>query len=88
MRPFHFFCGLLGISLLPNYIAATSDGLTKSVTWDPGSLMVDGKRVYILAAEFHYERMPVPEMWLDIFQKFKAEGYNTVNIYFFVSNVH
>lgn len=47
--------------------------------------MVDGKRVYILAAEFHYERMPVPEMWLDVFEKFKAEGYNTVNIYFFWS---
>jgi len=55
---------LLAFLLLPYQTCAINDGLTKSVTWDSGSLSVDGKRVYILGAEFHYERMPVPEMWL------------------------
>jgi hypothetical protein len=58
---FSVLCGLL---LLPFQASALNDGLTKAVTWDSGSLMVDNDRVYILAAEFHYERMPVPEMWL------------------------
>ena len=55
---------LLAFLLLPYQTCAINDGLTKSVTWDSGSLSVNGKRVYILGAEFHYERMPVPEMWL------------------------
>lgn len=42
-------------------------------------------RVFINAGEFHYQRLPVPELWLDIFQKFKANGFNTVSIYFFWS---
>jgi beta-galactosidase GanA len=58
---FSVLCELL---LLPFQASALNDGLTKAVTWDSGSLMVDNDRVYILAAEFHYERMPVPEMWL------------------------
>ncbi|KAH8815593.1 glycoside hydrolase superfamily [Xylogone sp. PMI_703] len=64
---------------------ATNDGLMDAVEWDPYSLTVNGNRVFIFAAEFHYQRMPVPEMWLDIFQKFRANGFNTVSIYFFWS---
>jgi len=30
------------------------------------------------SGEVHYQRMPVPEMWLDIFHKFKANGLNTI----------
>ncbi|KAH6681709.1 putative beta-galactosidase C, partial [Halenospora varia] len=37
------------------------------------------------SGEFHYQRMPVPEMWLDIFHKFKASGFNAVSVYFFWS---
>ncbi|PVH74545.1 glycoside hydrolase family 35 protein [Cadophora sp. DSE1049] len=37
------------------------------------------------SGEFHYQRMPVPEMWLDIFHKFKANGLNTISVYFFWS---
>jgi hypothetical protein len=29
--------------------------------------------------------LPVPELWLDVFQKFKANGMNAVSIYFFWS---
>ncbi|KAG4441043.1 hypothetical protein IFR05_003498 [Cadophora sp. M221] len=64
---------------------ATDNGLTTAVTWDPYSLTVNGSRVFIFSGEFHYQRMPVPEMWLDIFHKFKANGFNTISVYFFWS---
>jgi thioredoxin-related protein len=57
---------------------ATDDGLTNRVSWDQYSLMVEGKRVFIFAGEFHYQRLPVPELWPDIFQKFRANGLNAV----------
>lgn len=64
---------------------ATDNGLTTAVEWDNGSLMVNGERVIIMSGEFHYARLPVPELWLDVFQKFKANGMNAVSIYFFWS---
>lgn len=42
-------------------------------------------RVFINCAEFHYQRLPVPELWPDIFQKLKANGFNAVSVYFFWS---
>ncbi|KAK7949744.1 (Trans)glycosidase [Apiospora saccharicola] len=65
--------------------AATSNNLTDQVTWDRYSLSVNGNRTYIYSAEFHYQRLPVPELWPDIFQKFKANGFNTISVYFFWS---
>ncbi|KAI4731224.1 hypothetical protein E4T49_00989 [Aureobasidium sp. EXF-10728] len=66
-------------------VLATDNGLTTQVTWDPHSLMVNGKRLFLFSGEFAYERMPVPEMWSDIFQKFRANGFNAVSLYFFWS---
>ncbi|KAE9985392.1 hypothetical protein BLS_008331 [Venturia inaequalis] len=63
----------------------SDDGLTKLVEWDKYSLSVKGERVFIYSGEFHYQRLPVPELWPDIFQKFKANGLNAVSIYFFWS---
>lgn len=57
---------------------ATDDGLTKEIEWDKHSLLVKGERVFIFSGEFHYQRLPVPELWPDIFQKFKANGLNAV----------
>ncbi|KAL3424741.1 glycosyl hydrolase family 35 [Phlyctema vagabunda] len=65
--------------------AATDNGLQTDVTWDPYSITINGSRVFIFSGEFHYQRMPVPEMWPDIFQKFRANGLNAVSIYFFWS---
>jgi len=59
-------------------VQATSDNLTDLVTWDPYSLTVNGTRVFIYSAEFHYQRLPVPELWLDVFQKFRASGFNAI----------
>jgi len=66
-------------------VLATGDGLTTQVTWDPHSLLVNGERLFLFSGEFAYERMPVPEMWSDIFQKFRANGFNAVSLYFFWS---
>ena len=51
------------------------------VTWDEHSLFVRGQRVLIYSGEFHPFRLPVPGLWLDIFQKIKALGYNCVSFY-------
>lgn len=51
------------------------------VTYDKHSLLVHGQRIFIFAGEFHPFRLPVPDLWLDILQKIKAMGYNTVSFY-------
>ncbi|KAJ7432340.1 glycoside hydrolase family 35 protein [Mycena latifolia] len=59
-----------------------STGLTDAVTWDPNSLFIHGQRVFILSAEFHPWRLPGnPDIWADVFQKIKANGFNTVSFY-------
>lgn len=55
---------------------------THTVTYDPHSLMVDGHRVLVQAAEFHYFRLPSPNLWRDILEKDKAAGFNAVSLYF------
>ena len=52
------------------------------VTYDKYSLIIDGKRVFIKSGAFHYFRTPGVEMARDRFQKLKAGGYNTVDLYF------
>ncbi len=49
---------------------------THSVTYDGYSFLVDGKRTYLWSGEFHYFRLPSPDLWLDILQKMKAAGFN------------
>ncbi|KAK0613084.1 beta-galactosidase precursor [Bombardia bombarda] len=51
------------------------------VTWDNHSLMINGERLMIFSGEFHPFRLPVPSLWLDVFQKIKALGLNTVSFY-------
>ncbi|KAF2092623.1 hypothetical protein NA57DRAFT_69687 [Rhizodiscina lignyota] len=66
-------------------LAANSTGLTDVVQWDEYSLIVKNERVFVVSGEFHYQRLPVPELWLDVFQKIKANGMNAISIYFFWS---
>jgi beta-galactosidase GanA len=35
----------------------------------------------MFSGEFHPFRLPVPGLWLDIFQKIKAAGFNIVSFY-------
>jgi hypothetical protein len=49
------------------------------VAWDKYSLSVNGQRLFVFSGEFHYQRLPVPELWLDVFEKLKANGFNAVS---------
>lgn len=82
MRPLLFITTLLG---WVSTVVSTDDGLTDLVAWDSYSLSVNGTRVFINSAEFHYQRLSVPVLWLDIFHRLKANGFNTVSVYFFWS---
>jgi hypothetical protein len=53
-----------------------------TVSYDGYSFMVDGQRTYLWSGEFHYFRLPSPDLWLDIFQKMKAAGFNATSLYF------
>jgi hypothetical protein len=52
---FGFLAVLLGVF-------ANDNGLQTVVEWDNGSLQVNGERVIIMSGEFHYARLPVPEL--------------------------
>ena len=58
-----------------------SDGLNNVVQWDHYSFLVNGKRGFIFAGDWHYWRLPVPELWEDILQKIKAAGCNAFTFY-------
>jgi beta-galactosidase GanA len=51
------------------------------VTWDEHSLLVNGKRIMFYSGEVHPFRLPVPGLYLDIFQKIRAMGYTGVSFY-------
>ncbi|KAH7078726.1 glycoside hydrolase superfamily [Paraphoma chrysanthemicola] len=80
----HTFLFIVVIALVIT-VLGTDNGLQTVVEWDNGSLIVDDDRILIMSGEFHYARLPVPELWLDVFQKFKSNGMNAVSIYFFWS---
>ncbi|CAK5276447.1 unnamed protein product [Mycena citricolor] len=52
-----------------------------SVTFDQHSILLDGKRLVVFSGEFHPFRLPAPELWYDILEKFKASGFNAVSVY-------
>ncbi|CAE6346073.1 unnamed protein product [Rhizoctonia solani] len=56
-------------------------GLSKVVQWDHYSLIVNGERLFVWSGEFHYWRIPVPELWADVLEKIKAAGFNAVSVY-------
>ncbi|KAI0070921.1 hypothetical protein K474DRAFT_1669569 [Panus rudis PR-1116 ss-1] len=58
-----------------------STGFTDAVQWDNYTLFINDQRVFLYSGEFHTFRLPVPDLWLDIFQKLKAAGLNGVSIY-------
>ncbi|KAL4887612.1 glycoside hydrolase superfamily [Aspergillus karnatakaensis] len=52
-----------------------------TVQWDHYSLIYNGERLFSFGGEFHPFRLPVPEMWVDVMEKIKAMGMNTVSFY-------
>jgi hypothetical protein len=55
--------------------------LQNNVTWDDHSLFINGQRLMIFSGEIHPFRLPVPSLWVDVLQKIKALGLNTVSVY-------
>ncbi|KAI0642855.1 glycoside hydrolase superfamily [Trametes meyenii] len=55
-----------------------SNGLTDVVQWDNYTLFLHDQRMFLYSGEFHTFRLPVPELWLDIFQKMVAAGLNAL----------
>ena len=51
------------------------------VTFDEHSLFINGERLFLYSGEFHPYRLPVPGLWLDVFQKIRALGYTGVSFY-------
>ncbi|HKE15396.1 MAG TPA: beta-galactosidase [Kofleriaceae bacterium] len=62
--------------------AAAAHPTGHTVTYDRYSLMIDGQRVWLWSAEFHYFRLPSPELWRDQLEKLRAAGFNAVSLYF------
>ncbi|HLL67834.1 MAG TPA: beta-galactosidase [Micromonosporaceae bacterium] len=73
---------LLGMGLVALPGTASAAPATHTVTFDGYSWMIDGKRTYLWAGEFHYFRLPSPDLWRDVLEKMKAGGFNTVSLYF------
>src|SRR5262245_57188184 len=62
--------------------ATTEQAVGHTVTYDRYSLLIDGERVWLWSAEFHYFRLPDPGLWRDQLEKFKATGFNAISLYF------
>ena len=72
----------LASALVPSTAGRAQTPVTHQVTWDSHSLLIDGKRVLLYSGEFHYFRLPAPNLWEDRLEKMKAAGLNAVSIYF------
>ncbi|KXN92303.1 putative beta-galactosidase A [Leucoagaricus sp. SymC.cos] len=65
----------------------TDDGYTSQVSWDGYSFSIQTsdqtapRRIFLQSGEWHPWRLPVPELWPDIFQKAKAAGLNSISFY-------
>ncbi|KAI1103222.1 glycoside hydrolase family 35 protein [Jackrogersella minutella] len=57
------------------------DVLEGLVSWDKYSMIIRGERMFVLSGEVHPWRLPSPGLWLDVFQKIKALGFNAVTFY-------
>jgi beta-galactosidase GanA len=44
-------------------------------------MSIRGERMFIFSGEFHLWRLASPGLWLDVFQKIKAMGFNAVSFY-------
>ncbi|PHH65211.1 hypothetical protein CDD81_3070 [Ophiocordyceps australis] len=55
--------------------------MQNAVTWDQHSFFIRGERAMLFSGEVHPFRLPVPSLYLDVFQKIKALGFNMVSFY-------
>eukprot|EP00871_Galdieria_phlegrea_P005246 jgi/Galph1/5722/GphlegSOOS_G4367.1 len=52
------------------------------LSWTKHCLLIEGKKVPILSAEFHYWRIPDRSRWRTILETYRSLGFNCVRIYF------
>ncbi|KAF9039430.1 glycoside hydrolase family 35 protein [Hymenopellis radicata] len=69
-------------------LADRAASYTDQVSFDSYSLSLLGRRIYLHSGEFHSFRLPVPDLWPDILQKFKAAGLNAVSVYVYMGLVN
>jgi hypothetical protein len=69
---------VLALMLAPAPVAAAHPRAEHTVSWDRYSFVIDGKREWLWSGEFHYFRLPNPDLWRDQLEKLKASGFNTV----------
>ncbi|KAE8555102.1 hypothetical protein EYB25_003650 [Talaromyces marneffei] len=55
--------------------------LQNIVTWDSQSFFINGEGLMVFSGEFHPFRLPVASLYIDVFHKIKALGFNTVSFY-------
>ncbi|EFY85580.1 beta-galactosidase [Metarhizium acridum CQMa 102] len=79
------FCHALNLGGRPYQIIHEVDrrsgALQDFVTWDEHSLFIHGERAMMFSGEVHPFRLPVPSLYLDVFEKIKALGFNMVSFY-------
>ena len=75
------FAFALVLALAPVHARAAATA-PHQITYDRHSLSIDGKRIYVWSGDFHYWRLPSPDLWRDVLEKMHAAGYNAVSIYF------
>lgn len=76
---------MLGLVVAPGPAASgtpVAPAPAHQVGYDKYSLTVDGRRVMLWSGEFHYFRLPSPQLWRDILEKIKAAGFTGVSLYF------
>ncbi|KAK1217819.1 hypothetical protein PQX77_019527 [Marasmius sp. AFHP31] len=70
-----------GFGRLDVDVLARAADFTDQVRFDNYSLFVKDQRFFLHSGEFHTFRLPVPDLWPDILEKFKAAGLNSVSVY-------
>jgi beta-galactosidase GanA len=87
-RPVRLLLAFVAVALVagclvtPAGAAVPQPAGAHSISYDRYSFQIDGKRVWLWSAEFHYFRLPNPDLWRDQLEKLKAAGFNTVSLYF------
>ncbi|KAJ3976779.1 glycoside hydrolase family 35 protein [Lentinula raphanica] len=69
------------MSILVLVYGIVASNRTDQVKFDGYSLFLKDRRVFLHGGEFHTFRLPVPALWLDILEKVKAAGLNSISVY-------
>ncbi|GJD06013.1 Probable beta-galactosidase B [Galdieria sulphuraria] len=77
-----FFCSKERTSTNQEPSAFRKETYASHLTWTRRCLLIEGKPIPILSAEFHYWRIPDRNRWKRILESYRSLGFNCVRIYF------